>query len=86
MVQKHNCLIPVGDLDTIRVKCLKCNKIAELSVRDASVSGCECPFCQAEIIDHRSGAANPFKDLRSAFLGFEKLKGLVSIEFTVPAE
>lgn len=83
MVTETVCRVPLEDLQTIRIRCAKCQKVAEVSVRAAAGMHPDgtCRFCQEDFFDEHGQDA--FRSLANAFAQFERIRKQVSVEFVI---
>ena len=70
----------LAELGTVRVKCVNCKKVAEMSVFEVGVqfTSTACPFCRRPFT--HPAADNPFVKLSEAVTEMQKLS-TVEVEF-----
>jgi len=85
-MSKHLFTFFLTELGTVRLTCLKCKKVAEMTMDDlAFQSPGVCPFCQALFKSPQPTHA-PLQAFAEAAIALRGLAKIVNVEFVLPAE
>lgn len=79
--------IPIGELTTVRIRCLRCDTIAEIATDQLGEKFRRgvCLFC-GNLLQTANTPENGFELLRMAFQAFAGRKDMVQVEFPVKGD